>query len=75
MKYNATGVCPICGEEVPLKFWEERHRVHNGIGMQTVAVDNLVEPREEPCCDWSSDQWRELTDNAQYDEDDEYRPF
>ena len=46
---TTTTECPKCGEELTVEWWRERHRVHNGIGMQTVAVDDHFEITDQKC--------------------------
>jgi len=69
MNGTAQGECPRCGEELTVAWFTENHKVHNGIGMQTVARDQWVE-LDEVNCDCAEDdpytpkEWEEIENNA-----------
>lgn len=68
--YNSQ--CPKCGEELDIVLTVEKHKVHNGIGMQTVAQDEWIYPENKTCdCHISRDQLDEMmTDSVKKYEDD-----
>lgn len=68
MSKTAKSKCPKCGSEIIVEAWVERHRVHNGIGMQTVSVDYHTEVVEVTCNhqigNFTDDEWEELRKEA-----------
>lgn len=61
--------CPECSEELTVRFTREEHKVHNGIGMQTVAVDEYNYIDDQNCqCNLSEDQIHDLASDAAQEE-------
>lgn len=61
---TSTVECPQCGKNMELTFVEDRHQVHNGIGMQTVAVDRYVEYEGECECELTGDEIEQMKEEA-----------
>jgi len=67
MSHTLSATCPRCGEPVELESHTERHRVHNGLGMQTVGIDHYTEVIDASChhiAELSDDEYDELIDQA-----------
>jgi len=57
--------CPQCEEDLSITSWTENHKVHNGIGMQTVARDHYTEIKDGDCnCDLSEEEMEDIFDRA-----------
>jgi hypothetical protein len=57
-KYE-TKICPRehCDGEVEIEHGREEHKVHNGLAMQTVAVDYWSEIVDGTCdCEYTEDE-------------------
>lgn len=56
--------CPHCGEELKVKSWTETHKVHNGLGMQTVGQDNYTEIIDGCDCELYEDDMEYIYDEV-----------
>lgn len=65
---TAKGECPKCGAELTVVFITEKHTVHNGIGMQTVAQDSWAEISDISCEhrieDFTKEEYEEVIEEA-----------
>lgn len=57
--------CPKCEETLEVTWWTENHKVHNGIGMQTVARDHFRELDSDNCgCDLTEEEEESIFEQA-----------
>lgn len=65
---TAKSSCPKCGRELIIEYCKEEHKVYNGIGMQTVAVDHWTEVVEMSCDHqpdmFTEDEWEDIEKEA-----------
>ena len=68
--------CIHCGEDVELNHIRETHKVHNGIGLQTVGYDEYTEIVDQDCdCELDTYDLDDMIDHAIVEEENSRQDY